>query len=111
MSVALTIHKKGDDPGQGRYVPVATQSTFVAHWVPASQALGLYWVPQFENGIPVSGDDVPAILGELRALQQWLGRAPPVVVDAISERLQRLIEELSLVSKVPDLQEFEIFIG
>jgi hypothetical protein len=111
MSVGLLIRKRGQDRAQGRYVPVATEEVFVQHWVPACRSLGLSWVPLFETGVQVAGDDIEAVLAELRVFEQWLRQAPPPGAKAISDRLQRLIQELSLVSQADDLQDFEVFIG
>lgn len=109
MSVALSIQPRGGSAVAARVVPVATQDVFKRYWVPASEGLGLKWVPLFETGIPVGKDDVPDVLVELRALERWIQGNAPETVAVIGARLGGLIAELSGLGE--ELERVELFIG
>jgi hypothetical protein len=91
MSVALLITMQ-DDPEARRLVPVATQQIFRDHWMRGCRDLGLRWVPQFETGIPLSKDDIPEVLEDLRVLRLWAKGAN--VPGWIQSRMDNLAREL-----------------
>jgi hypothetical protein len=109
MSVALSIQPRGTSAAAPRIVPVATQDVFKSYWVPASETLGLKWVPLFETGIPLAKEEVPDVLQELRALDDWIRRNAPETAALIGARLQRLIAELGAL--VESLEQVDVFIG
>ena len=109
MSVALSIQPLGTPGAAPRIVPVATQDVFKRYWLPGSEALGLQWVPLFETGIPLAQDDVPDVLRELRALDDWTRVHAPDAAAVIGARLERLIAELSGV--VGSSEQVKVFIG
>ena len=109
MSVALSIQPRGTPGAAPRIVPVATQDIFQRYWLPGSEALGLQWVPLFETGIPLGKDDVPDVLQELRALDDWTRVHAPETAAVIGVRLEGLIAELS--GLVGTLEQVEVFIG
>jgi len=109
MSVALSIQPRGTAGAAPRIVPVATQDVFKRYWLPASEALGLQWVPLFETGIPLAKEDVPDVLQELRALDGWIRQSAPETAAVIGARLERLITELTGLAE--NLEQVEVFIG
>ena len=109
MSVALSIQPRGTSGAAPRIVPVATQEVFKRYWLPGSESLGLKWVPLFETGIPLAKEEVPDVLRELRALDDWTRLHAPETAAVIGARLERLIAELSAL--VESLEQVEVFIG
>lgn len=89
-------------------MPVATEGVFREHWLPGALALGLVWLPQFETGVNVGEDDLPAVQEELRALERWLIANAPGSADLVLPRIARLIDVLG---SLPPLQEGQAFIG
>lgn len=106
MSVGLLISSVEGQEQKG-YVPVATEQFFVHHWRPLIDQLGLEWLSLMQAGFPLTEEDVPYVLAELRQLRQHLAQAYPVdseVYAQFSVRLTTLITELSaLEGKKADL--------
>lgn len=102
MSVALMTKRRGDAGSE--LTPVATQDVFVRRWLPGSRALGLRWVPMFETGTPVTADDIPDIVAELRALLTWMQRNAP-------EQEARLGGLLAALERLRDEPDVDIYIG
>ena len=72
-------------------MPVATQQTFVATWLPGASELGLEWVELMETGFDVTTENQSAVLEELGRLREWMVNRDEA--HAI-ERLDRLVAEL-----------------
>jgi len=100
MAVVLLVRPSKEE-GIEFDVPVAPMSTFRELWLPACEVLGLKWVPQFETGIPVSVEDVPDVLEELRALKAWLDQPGNATAPIIGERVEMLMDGLEKASKNP----------
>ena len=89
MSVALLIRDNKD--AEQRLVPVATQHTFIARWLPGAAELGLEWVKLMETGFDVTTENHSAVVDELGRLREWMaGRDEAHEI----ERLERLVAEL-----------------
>jgi hypothetical protein len=72
MSVAVLINYHDDVASPGRdYLPVATEGIFSKYWVPAAEALGCVWMPDFQTGAPVPLEDFPDVLDEFRRLRDY----------------------------------------
>ncbi|RKG75300.1 hypothetical protein D7V88_33705 [Corallococcus terminator] len=89
-------------------VPLATEEVFRRYWVPGCDALGLRWVPLFKTGIPVQKEDLGSVLGELRALRQWMSGLPDEGKAAVCSRLDAALLSLETAVTLPDT---DIFIG
>ncbi len=107
MSVALLYGPRGKEDVES--VPVAAESTFVQHWLPACAALSLQWVPLFQGGLPIKKEDLPDVVAELRRLRDWLPQAAPAAREAIGDRIGRLIETLESLADRED--DVDIWIG
>lgn len=108
MSISLSIQNTQLGPENAREVPIATHEVFRNDWAPASLALGLIWIPLFEQGLPVSGDDLKDILAELHKLDSWLAANRPEVAARIAHRIGGLISTLEALESV---ESMEIYIG
>lgn len=62
MSVQLLIEGPDD---QGRSVPVASEQVFSRYWLPLCDVLGLQWIPLFQTGLPIGGEDLGDVVLEL----------------------------------------------
>lgn len=72
-------------------MPVATQHTFIARWLPGASELGLEWVELMETGFDVTTENQSAVADELGRLREWMvGRDEAHEI----ERLDRLVAEL-----------------
>lgn len=89
MSVALLIRDNKD--AEQRLVPVATQHTFIAKWLPGASELGLEWVELMETGFDVDLENQSAVVGELGRLREWMSTRNEAHE---MERLDRLVAEL-----------------
>lgn len=120
MSVALLVTFKPDAvpspgadgdlclpmaPQQRFYLPVAAQKTFVDHWVPLAQTLGLEFVPLFKTGTILGIEDLPYVIGELELLAAHAPANHPAMVDGRARKLPAHLRALD-----PDAIQ-EIFIG
>jgi hypothetical protein len=105
MSVVLIVRAAGAD-GE-LVVPIATQQVFDDVWVPAARVLGLEWVPAFAAGVPVGGEDVPAVLAELHRLAAAFAQRPPAA--AVTERLAQLVGTLTALQEGG--ADFDAYIG
>lgn len=108
MAIELSIQPKGAGPEAARLVPVATLDGFRKDWLPSAHALKLFWVPLFETGAPVSTDDLPSVLSELKTLEAWIKDNQPDVAARIAKRLQDLISELEALQGD---ETVELYIG
>lgn len=71
MSIIAFIPDPVDGFERQFQVPVAAEAFFAECWEPASEALGLQWVPLFSTGVDVMKEDLPAVLDELARLIEW----------------------------------------
>lgn len=80
MSVAVLIDYV--DPaaaaasGARDYLPVATEGVYSKYWVPAALELGCTWLPQFQTGVPVRLENLPAVIEEFRRVRDYFQRDP-----------------------------------
>jgi hypothetical protein len=112
VSVALLLEYPGTSI-QSRMVPIATEEIFTSYWLPASQALGLEWIPVFQSGVTVSQEDSPSILAELERLKtfvthEWFSHLPEGMANHITERINLLRAELQIIWDEPNV---EVYIG
>jgi hypothetical protein len=106
MSVALLLTSTRDERSR-RMVPVATQATFRARWLPGATQLGLEWVPLMETGFDVTRDNRDELVAELARLRTWmLGALGGGAYEL--ERLDRLVDELRNVQFDEGL---DVFLG
>jgi hypothetical protein len=107
MSIAVIItYRDAASPGP-RYLPLATEVVFSAHWLPAAAALGCSWLPLFQTGTPVDPDELPAVRAELERVRDHFARAPEAS-EQLRERSRWLVEELA---RLDPAEIREIFIG
>ena len=101
MSVCLLI--RDEEGAAERLVPVATQQTFVAKWLPGAAALGLEWVDLMETGFDVTRENQRAVIEELERLRAWMMER-----DEAHEigRLERLLAELRALQFEPGATAF-----
>ena len=105
MTVSLQIEDASIQDEEERHdrselIPVATAEYFRGYWAPGAKALGLWYVPQFfDPGIPLSQEDLPAVLSKLAALRNWVSENFPngqdggtlPRIDAVTDTLQRCV--------------------
>jgi len=109
MSVALLVEQV-DGEASDKYIPVATESFFKSHWLPLIKKLDLSWLPLMQPGLPITEEDLPAVLGELHLLQQHL----PTSYAAQSEEFSYMNQRLStLIAELEALQgkQVELYLG
>lgn len=109
MSVALLVEQV-DGEASDKYIPVATESFFLSHWLPVIKRLNLVWLPLMQPGLPITEEDLPAVLGELRLLQQQLPTFYAVQSEEftyMSQRLSTLLAELDALQG----KQVEIYLG
>src|ERR1700681_4129498 len=46
-------------------IPIAGQRTISTLWRALGEELGLFWIPQMYNGIPINSENLDAILNEV----------------------------------------------
>jgi|GEM_PF-1002661 len=112
MSVSLSISYK-EASKKEQLVPIATEKLFESYWQPIAIRLDSHWIPLFQTGLPVSNEDLPEIMGELRAMESWLcskiaANTSDEVYTHILKRLTTLIEKLDFANNNPDIQELYI---
>lgn len=90
MSVALVVEQV-DGEAPDRYIPVATESFFLRYWLPAIKQLRFVWLPLMQPGLPITEEDLPAVLAELHLLHQQL----PTFYAAQSEEFAYMNQRLS----------------
>lgn len=95
MSVSVIVDDPVTDEQRLVTIPVATESTFSDLWLPASQELGLLFVPLFGNGIVVGEEELDDVLSELSKLRDWTShQAQTGEVLQMLKRVNRMIDEL-----------------
>lgn len=93
MSVQLLIDGPGD---RGRSVPVASEQVFSRYWLPLSDGLGCVWIPLFQSGLPIGGEDLCEVIPEL---QRFISEAQSRLVEdaawgGVAGRARGLLEAL-----------------
>ncbi len=110
MSIALIVQGQ-PHLEDTRCVPIATEEVFRQFWLPASEELGLAWVPLFEGGLPITTADLPCVIADLELLRnhwRWSDSGARGHSERLLERLDPLLEELkSLLANV----EVDAYIG
>jgi hypothetical protein len=102
MSVAALFEGRTAEVVGCELIPVATEATFERLWVPASNALGLRWVPCFQGGVIIRSDDAPEVLEELDRLRGWVtDQAGTDTRDWWLGRIDRLRLALDQVRALP----------
>ena len=71
MSVALMIEKI-DGEELNKYIPVSIESFFLNYWLPVIKQMKLVWLPLMQPGFPITEEDLPDVLTDLRQLQEQL---------------------------------------
>lgn len=99
MSVAVLITYRDDVASPGpTYLPLATEESFAGQWLPAAATLGCVWVPLFQSGAPVSLEDFPAVLDELRRLRDlFAAEVDHSSAAGVRERSAWLVRELETI--------------
>jgi hypothetical protein len=99
MSVAVLISyvDHAGPHSSPAYLPVATESVYRSHWLPAAEQLGCMWLPRFQTGAPVALDDLPAVLEELERVRDHFAQLAPgdAVLEHVRERSRWLVSELA----------------
>ncbi len=105
MSVSLVV-ENGKPDKEVRLIPVATEKVFEDYWRPACLTLGLKWIPLFQSGLPLTGEDVPYVLTELARLRCYLLDStardiPRDVAEGIILRIDNVVTELKHLRENP----------
>ncbi len=81
---------------RAHYTPVATAEYFRLFWTPGVEALGLKYVPQFDDpGISLAQEDLPIVLAELARLKTWMETTFPNGEDGgMIERVETVARKL-----------------
>ena len=109
MSVALMIEKV-DGNELGKYIPVSGESSFAKYWLPVIEDLKFTWLPLMQSGFPITEEDLPDVLGELRQLKQQLSNYYMPESDTfqyINSRLTTLLMELEALKG----KKVELYLG
>jgi hypothetical protein len=111
MTVAILLSDPQTQADESFYVPVAGQSTFTEFWVPAAESLGLFWMPLFETGVPISWARIPIVRQEFVATRDWFDTniRDRGLADFLTGRANLAIAGLDQIMARPD--EVELFIG
>ena len=105
MSIEFSARRRSD-PERMYSVSVATHEVFRRYWLPVCAKLELFYVPLFETGLPVAGDDIRDLLNELGMIKSYIASAPKYGV--IRERVDQLSDALREAGRNGD---FDIYIG
>jgi hypothetical protein len=92
MSVALLVEQV-DGEAADKYIPVATERFFLDYWLSVIKKLNLTWLSLIQPGLPITEEDLPAVLVELHVLQQQL----PAFYAAQSEEFGYMNQRLSML--------------
>ncbi len=95
MSVALLIRDASDK--DERILPVATEATFRARWLPGIMELGLEWGPLMQAGFEITAENYSPVIVELTSLRGWMLSNLGAGAYEIS-RLDSLLRELRALS-------------
>jgi hypothetical protein len=106
MSIAVLISYR-DSSRSETYVPLATESAFAEHWLPAAAALGCVWIPMFRTGTTISPEELPAVRAELEQMRDHFARVPGAS-EHVRERSRWIVEQLS---QIEPAAIHEVFIG
>ena len=98
MTISVLIVYRDDvgSPGPTE-LPLATAGVFSRYWLPAAATLGCVWAPLFQGGVPVSHDDFPAVLDELRRLRDHFAAQTDRSFADVRERSAWLVRELEKI--------------
>lgn len=93
MSVQLLIDGPDD---RGRSVPVASEQVFSRYWTPLSDGMGCVWIPMFQTGLPIDGEDRSEVILELQRFSaEAQSRLPEDAAwGGVAVRAQGLVEAL-----------------
>jgi hypothetical protein len=94
---------------EDRLIPVASDDTFLLHWLPLCFELKLRWVSRFgTGGWRLTSGDIPPILAELHKLRHHLTQVehPTEIHTHMLARLGVLGHEFSEIMNTPDAEAF-----
>jgi hypothetical protein len=111
MTVAIIISEPLTEADVRFYVPVAAQEVFDKIWVPASEHLGLFWMPMFSTGVPTTRDDLPEVRQEFVTIRDWFAHnvEDPKAAAFLVGRANLAIAGIDQILARPD--DIELFIG
>ncbi len=108
MSISLIISNPVDNEQRQINIPVATESFFNNHWLPATRILKLTLIPMFSFGFEIGEEELPDVLAELKALKSWAAEQnQSTETHQILDRADRLLQELPKIVS----SQIKVFIG
>jgi hypothetical protein len=108
MSVAVIIDDPVTDDQRLVSIPVASEQVFNELWIPASQELGLEFVPLFLGGVVIGKEELDDVLLELSKLKAWtMDQVQTEEINQMRSRIDRLIDELPKIVS----SQTRVFIG
>ena len=110
MTVGAHVQFKDTD-SESLYFPLATESDFALHWVPAAEKRGLRWIPQFQTGVPVAFDDLNSVLDEFRLLRTDFENRKGAEMSLFANYVTRIDRILEVLQSLDQSEIEEIFIG
>jgi hypothetical protein len=96
MSVSLIVLEPKEIQVPPLLIPIASQDTYTRVWLRGAAAIGAFWLPMFETGVDVSGEDFPEVQAELALLKNWVATASihPNESSKIQKRIDQFVDGL-----------------